>query len=182
MGADKSYALEKVLIREDEIKSIVKTLAGRINEDYKGKKLIIIGVLKGAFVFLSDLVREIKSDVQIEFIKASSYGSKTISTGEVNTEYVSFSFDVAGTNLLIVDDILDTGHTLTRMMDMFREKNAASVELCVFLDKVERRQVPLTAKYTGKVIPDEFVVGYGLDFNESHRNLPYIAVVNTSKQ
>ena len=171
-------SLKNVLIDENEIKAIVERLAAAINRDYEGKKLIIICVLKGSFIFMGDLVRKITQPATVEFVKASSYKNSSVSSGDVKIEYMSYGVNaLKGSHVLVIDDILDTGNTLSKLVEHYKHIGAESVELCVLLDKPSRRTVPLEAKYTGKIIPDKFVVGYGLDYAEQYRCLPYVAAV-----
>ena len=167
--------VEKVLISEEEIKEICKKLGKRISEDYKDKKLLLVSVLKGAVVFLADLMREITCDCQIDFLAVSSYsGTKT--TGVVKFKK-DMDVDPAGMDILIVEDILDSGITLSYLKKVLEDRNAASVKICTFLDKPTNRKADIKADYTGAVVPDEFIIGYGLDYNEKYRNLPFVGVL-----
>lgn len=167
--------VEKILIKEDEIASIVKKLGAEITEEYRDKNPLILCVLKGAAPFASDVFRAIDTPAEIEFVQISSYGNGTTSgTLKIKRD---FEGDVTGRHLIVVDDILDTGNTLRYFCDYLKSKNAASVKLCVMLDKKERRQADIVADYVGAVVPDEFIVGYGLDYAEKYRNLPYIGVL-----
>lgn len=163
------------LISVDEIKEKVSELGAKITEDYKGKEIILIGVLKGAFIFLSDLARAINLPCQIEFMQAQSYSGVT-STGIVNITK-DIEIDIKGKHVIVVEDILDTGRTLYAICETLRAKEAASVKVCTFLDKPARRVVDIKADYSCYEIPDNFVVGYGLDYDEKYRNLPFIGLV-----
>ena len=168
--------VEKVLISEEEIKEICKRLGKQISEDYKDKKLVLVSVLKGGVVFLSDLMREITCDCQIDFMSVSSYsGTKT--TGVVKFKK-DMDVDPDGRDILIVEDILDSGVTLSYLKKVIEGRNAASVKVCTFLDKPANRQTDITADYVGAEVPDEFIIGYGLDYNEKYRNLPYVGVLS----
>ena len=168
--------IREVLVSEEELKEIVKELGKKITEDYKGKNLFLITVLKGAVVFLGDLMRAIEIPCEIEFMVLSSYGSGTTSTGSVKI-VKDIDLPLEGKDVLIVEDILDTGFTLSLLVDLLKRRNPKSIEICTLLDKPDRRKVEISAKYTGRKIPDEFVVGYGLDYDEKYRNLPFIGVL-----
>lgn len=163
------------IISAEDIAKEVKKLGEKITTDYNGKELVIIGVLKGAFVFLSDLVRAISLPCQIEFMQAQSYSGVT-STGIVNITK-DIEIDIKGKDIIVVEDILDTGRTLYAICETLRAKEANSVKVCTFLDKPSRRVVDMKADYSCFVIPDDFVVGYGLDYDEQYRNLPFIGLV-----
>ena len=168
--------IREVLFTEEELKEIVKELGKKITEDYKGKNLFLITVLKGAVVFLGDLMRAIEMPCEIEFMVLSSYGAGTTSTGSVKI-IKDIDLPLEGKDVLIVEDILDTGFTLSFLYKLLEDRKPASVEICTLLDKPERRKVDVVAKYVGRQIPDEFVVGYGLDYDEQYRNLPFIGVL-----
>ena len=165
-----------VLLSEEQIKERVTALAGQIREDYQGKDLVIIGVLKGSFVFMADLMRHINLPLTVDFLAVSSYGRSTETTGAVKI-LKDLDMPIEGKDVLIVEDILDSGFTLRYIIDLLDAKKAASVKTCVLLDKPSRRLVPLTADYRGFTIEDEFVVGYGLDYAQNFRWLPYIGVI-----
>ena len=168
--------VEKVLVTEEEIKEICRRLGEQISRDYAGKKLLLVSVLKGAVVFMADLMRSITCDCQIDFMAVSSYsGTKT--TGVVKFKK-DLDINPDGKDILIVEDILDSGITLSYLKNILMDRNAASIRVCALLDKPENRKADITADYVGKVIPDEFVVGYGLDYNENYRNLPYVGVLS----
>ncbi|HOP73331.1 MAG TPA: hypoxanthine phosphoribosyltransferase [Thermoclostridium caenicola] len=166
----------KVLITREELAAKVKELGQRISKDYEGKELLLVGVLKGGFMFLADLVREITIDVNIDFISCSSYGNSTVSSGIVRI-LKDIDYDITGKHVLLVEDLIDTGLTLTYLKDLFMAKHCASVKICTILDKPSRRKVDLQVDYQGIIIPDKFVVGYGLDYAEKYRNLPEVYVV-----
>jgi len=167
----------KLLFSKKEIAETVARLAKEISADYADNKLILIGVLKGAFVFLADLVRHLTIPAQIEFIRIASYGSKKESSGEVIvTKDVETPVD--GKDVLVVEDIVDTGLSLQFLIDHLRSKNPASVKVCALVDKKARREVEVQVDYTGFSMDDGFIVGYGIDFNEQYRALPEIFVVD----
>ena len=168
--------IREVLLTKEEIEEVIKELGKKITEDYKGKNLFLITVLKGAVVFLGDLMRAIEMPCEIEFMVLSSYGSGTTSTGSVKI-VKDIDLPLEGKDVLIVEDILDTGFTLSFLYKLLEERKPNSIEICTLLDKPDRRKVEINAKYTGRKIPDEFVVGYGLDYDEKYRNLPFIGVL-----
>ena len=171
------YKIGKVLISKSELDNKIKELAAGIREKYAGKKLICICVLKGAVVFLSDLIREIgpEVDVQIDFLAISSYGASTKSSGVVQIQK-DLSCDIHGQHVMIVEDILDTGLSLTYIKKLMMERNPETLEICVLLDKTERRIQEVEVEYTGFEIHDAFVIGYGLDYAGKYRHLPAIYV------
>jgi len=166
-------AIKEVLLSEEEIKERVKELGAQITEDYKDKDLVVIGILKGAVIFMAELVKNIDLPLAIDFMAVSSYGKSAISTGEVRI-IKDLDFSVEGKDILIVEDIIDTGLTLNYLMEILTKRGAKSVKICTLLDKIERRTVGVNVDYQGFDIPNEFVVGYGLDYAEHFRNLPYI--------
>ena len=172
----------EILISREKIEERVRAIGAEIGAKYRGDSLLVIGILRGAVIFMADLVREIDPsvDVSLEFMKASSYASSTVSSGKVTISQTP-TVPVEGKHVLIVEDIVDTGLTLQRLREYFASQGAASVEVCVLLDKKERRVVDVPVEYTGFVIPDEFVVGYGMDFAERMRNLPSIHVARMSE-
>ena len=169
-----------VLVTEEEIKEINARLSAEINRDYgvDGKKLIIVSVLKGAMPFTTDLMKGITVECELECIKASSYGNSTESSGEIKVGLDFNRDDISECDVLIVEDIVDSGNTLKFLVEHIKAKGAKSVKTCTLLDKPSRRKVDFTPDYCGKIIPDEFVFGYGLDLFEKWRNLPYVAVVD----
>jgi len=167
--------VEKILISEEEIKEICKRLGEEISRDYAGKKLLLVSVLKGAVVFMADIMRNITCECEIDFLAVSSYsGSKT--TGVVKFKK-DMDVDPDGMDILIVEDILDSGITLSYLKQVLLQRNAASLKVCAFLDKPANRKADIQADYVGKVVPDEFIIGYGLDYNEKYRNLPYVGIL-----
>lgn len=171
--------IERVLLSEEEIAKIVERIAEQINIDYQGKDLMLVGLLKGSISFMADLMKKITLPCRIDFIAASSYGNGTVSQGRVNIlKDVSQSVD--NVDILIVEDIIDSGNTLSFISKYFAAKNAGSVKICTLLNKPSRRQTEIAVDYVGIDIPDEFVVGYGLDYAERYRNLPYIGILKPS--
>ena len=170
--------LASVLISTEELQQIVKRLGEQITCDYEGKPLLVVSVLKGAVVFMADLLREIKCDCVIDFIAVSSYsGTKT--TGVVKFKK-DLDINPDGMDILIVEDILDSGITLSYLSSVLKGRNANSIKICTLLDKPANRKADISADYVGKTIPDEFVVGYGLDYDEKYRNLPYVGILDPS--
>lgn len=172
--------IEKILLSEEDLKKIVKRLGEQITEDYKDKQLVLVSVLKGSVVFMADLMREIKIPCSIDFMSVSSYGSGTKTTGVVKIIKDLDTDVVDGADLLIVEDILDSGVTLDYLMKILSARNPNSIKICTLLDKPERRKAPIKADYSGAQIPDAFVVGYGLDYDEKYRNLPFVGALKPS--
>lgn len=171
--------IERVLISEEEIKKIVSDLGVRISEDYKDKNLLMVSVLKGSVVFMADLMRAVTIPCRIDFMSVSSYGSGAKTSGVVKI-IKDLDLNLEGYDLLVVEDILDSGKTLDYLLKVLKQRNPSSIRICTFLDKPERRQVDLFADYSGTTVPDEFVVGYGLDYDEKYRNLPYVGALKRS--
>jgi len=170
--------VKNVLVTEEEIKSKIEELGRQITEDYKdASNLLIVGVLKGSFIFFADLIRQIKIPCEVDFMAVSSYQDATISNGAVKIK-MDTSLSIAKKNVLFVEDIIDTGFTMSKIKEMFCERGANSVKLCALLSKPDRRKVLIDIDYKGFDIPDEFVIGYGLDFAEKYRNLPFIGVLD----
>ena len=169
--------IEKILISEEELLSLVSRLAAEIDRDYTGKKLLLVGILKGSVVFMGDLMKHLKTPLQIDFMKVSSYGAGTRSSGYVKIALDLMRDDLESTDILIVEDIIDSGKTLSALTKMLDARGARSVRTCTLLDKPSRREVPFTPDYIGAEIPDECVVGYGLDYNEDYRTLPFVGVL-----
>ena len=170
--------VERVLLSESEIKKTVQALARRIEEDYREKEnIVLVGILKGSVTFLSDLMRELKLPVKIDFMRVSSYGDATTSSGNVNIILDINRKNLPAENLLIVEDIVDSGRTLKYLVTYLLNKGAKSVKTVTLLDKPERREVDFTPEYVGKRIENHFVIGYGLDYGEKYRNLPYVGVI-----
>jgi hypoxanthine phosphoribosyltransferase len=168
--------IQEILVNEQAIEKRVSELGEKIAEDYEGKYPILIGILKGSSVFMSDLIRKINIPIEIDFLKASSYGAEARSSGVVALES-DLSMDVKGRSILLVEDIVDTGNTLKYLLGKFESLGAKDVRVCSLLDKPERREQRVIADYIGFEIPNEFVVGYGLDYNQKYRNLPFIGVL-----
>lgn len=168
--------IEKVLISEEELQKKILELAGQLTEDYKERFPLAIGVLKGAMLFMGDLVKRIDTHLEMDFMDVSSYGNSTVSSGEVKI-LKDLDTSVEGRDILIIEDIIDSGLTLSYLVDLFRYRKAKSIKIVTLLDKPTGRKTDLTADYVGFIVPDEFVVGYGLDFAERYRNLPYIGVL-----
>ncbi len=162
-----------VLLSEDELRDRVRQIAAEVNRDFAGRPLTVVGILTGSLVFLADLIRRIEVPLKIGLIQASSYRGETTTAGELRINDALLT-DVTGRDLLLLDDILDTGYTLTRIVAHLREKGAASLRTCVLLRKVGRQQVPFEPDYVGFTIPNKFVIGYGLDYDDEYRHLPYI--------
>ncbi len=173
----KLSVIKKVLISRDELNEKVKELGNKISMEYEGKDLIMVGVLKGGFIFLADLIRELKIPVEIDFISVSSYGSSSKSSGVVR---IIKDIDVSITNkhVIIVEDIIDTGLTLKYLKEMLYTRGPLDVKIIAALDKPSRRKVDIDIDYKGFTIPDEFVVGYGLDYASKYRNLPDVCILN----
>lgn len=169
----------KILVSEEEIDRITTRIAAQIDKDYaaEDKKLILVCILKGSIVFMGDLMKKITVPVEIDCMKASSYGAGTVTTGTVNIHLDLIRPDLDKCDLLIIEDIIDSGVTLSYLTKYLKGKGAKSVRTCTLLDKPSRRKVDFTPDYCGTEIPDEFVVGYGLDYDEKYRALPYIGVL-----
>lgn len=168
--------ISKVMISEEELKAKVGQLASQIERDYQGKKLVIVGILKGACVFVSDLIRQINLPLTLDFMSVSSYGMSTESSGVVRI-LKDLDMDITDMDVLIVEDIIDSGLTLNYLRDYLGARHARSLKICTLLDKPQRRKVEVVADYVGFTIEDKFIVGYGIDCKEQFRNIPYIAAV-----
>jgi len=166
----------RIFIDREEIARKVAVLAARIRADYEGKNPVLIGALKGSFVFMSDLVRALDMPLAVDFISVSSYGNGRESCGEVQL-IQDLKGPVQGRDVLVVEDIIDTGLTLACILENLKKKGAASVKVCALLDKPSRRRVPVHIDYIGFTVPDRFIVGYGLDFNEGYRYLPDVCLL-----
>lgn len=164
---------ERTLFSREEINEKVKELGTLISRDYKDKDLVVISLLRGSFIFTADLVRELSIPVNVDFITTASYGHEEVTTGNVDIVH-DLRTDVKGKDILIVDDIIDSGYTLKKVMEHLNTKEANSVKICVMLDKPTRRKVDLEPDYVGFSIPDVFIVGYGLNYGDHYRNIPYI--------
>lgn len=168
--------VKEILISEDNIKEKVKELGQRISKDYEGESVFLIGILKGSVPFMADLMREITIPVTMDFMAVSSYGNGTTSTGVVRI-LKDLDFEIKDKNIIIVEDIIDSGITLSYLVDYLKNRGPKNIEIAALLTKPERNKVNVNAKYIGYEVPDKFVVGYGLDYAEKYRNLPYIGVL-----
>lgn len=168
-----------VLYSAEEIQAKVKAMGEAISLDYSGESLLVIGILKGAFIFMADLVREIQVPLQLDFMDVSSYGGSTISSGEVRI-MKDLDYSIEGKNVLIVEDIVDSGLTLNYITEILKKRAPKSVKIACLLDKPSRRKSPTYPEYVGFSIPDEFVVGYGLDYDENYREYPAICILKPS--
>lgn len=169
--------IEKILVTTEEIQAAVKRLGKQITEDYGDQEIVVIGVLRGAVIFMTDIIRAIDLYMDIDFLDVSSYGDAFESSGEVKI-IKDLDTNVRGKHLLIVEDIIDSGRTLKHLVDLFKYRQAASIKIATLLDKPERRvEKSIQPDYVGIEIPNEFVVGYGLDYKQQYRNLPYIGVL-----
>ncbi|MPM85736.1 Hypoxanthine phosphoribosyltransferase [bioreactor metagenome] len=171
------FKVTEVMISEEQLAEKVSELAKQIEDDFKGEELLVVGILKGASVFVSDLIRKINLDVNIDFMSVSSYGSSTESSGVVKI-LKDLDVNIEGKNVLIVEDIIDSGLTLSNLVAALETRNPKSLKLCTLLDKPQRRKADIPVDYVGFVIEDKFIVGYGIDYAEKYRNLPYIGVVS----
>ncbi len=166
----------RVMLPEDELDKRITELGEQISKDYEGESVFLCIILKGAAFFGCELAKRITVPVTIDFMATSSYGSGTVSTGEVQIKK-DLDLPIEGKNVIIVEDIIDSGHTLNFLSKVFKDRKAKSIRMCTMLDKPDRREVDVDVDYTGFTIPDAFVVGYGLDYDQKYRNLPYIGVV-----
>ena len=179
---DYASDIEQVLLSAEELDAITERLAGEIRRDYENapRPLVLVCVLKGSIVFTADLMRKLRIPVELECIKASSYGSGSVSSGTLKISYDINRQDYKDLDILLVEDIVDSGRTLSQLTSDLRARGARSVRTCSLLDKPSRRVVDFSADYVGRVIPDAFVVGYGLDYDERYRNLPYVGILKKS--
>mgnify|MGYP002152842793 CR=1 FL=1 len=177
---DKKYVFGDIMIGKEEIMKRVAELGSEISRDYKGQSILAICVLKGAVLFMSDLIREINAETKIDFMAVSSYGASTQSTGVVRI-LKDLDANIEGENVLIVEDIIDSGLTLKYLKEYLLARNPKSLKICTLLDKPERRAADVTADYIGFTIGNKFIVGYGLDFNELYRSLPYISYLEEER-
>lgn len=169
--------IESVLYSEEQLRERVQAMGAEITRDYQGKdKILLVSVLKGSYIFMADLSRAIDLPVTIDFMVVSSYGSGTKSSGQVEIKK-DISLNLEGYDVIIVEDILDSGNTLYYLMEILKLRGAASIRICTLMDKPERRAKPIVADYSGFNIPDAFVVGYGLDYDQKYRNLPYVGIL-----
>lgn len=171
--------LEEILVTEKELEAITDRISRQIEEDYKNSphKLVVLCILKGSMPFTADLIRKINLPLEIDFMKVSSYGAGTTSSGKLKISLDLNRDDLRNIDVLVVEDIVDSGNTLSRLKVHLKEKGAQSVKICTLLDKPSRRETDLVPDYCGAEIPDKFVVGYGLDYDEKYRNLPYVGVL-----
>lgn len=179
MGISKENMLddiESVIFSQENLQQIVDDLGKKITNDYQGKDVMLLGVLKGSVVFMADLMRAINLPLRLEFMSVSSYGTGVTSTGVVRV-INDITVDIKGYHVIIVEDILDSGRTLSHLINHLSAKGPESIEICTLFDKPERREADVYAKYIGAKVPDAFIVGYGLDYSEVYRNLPYIGVL-----
>ena len=176
MVQDYTEYLEKIILTEKQIQDRIKELGAEISRDYQGKELLIICILRGGVMFTTDIVRQISVPLSIEFMAVSSYGNGTSSSGAVKI-MKDLNEDISGKHVIIVEDILDSGVTLNYLCGYLENRKPASITLVTLLDKPARRRAPIKADFSGFQVPDEFVVGYGLDYAEKYRNLPYIGVL-----
>ncbi|NCE63179.1 hypoxanthine phosphoribosyltransferase [Pseudoflavonifractor sp. 524-17] len=168
--------IERILFSEEELKARVAELGAQIDRDYANQTPLLISVLRGSFIFMADLVRSITRPCTVDFMAVSSYGSGTTSSGQVKI-VKDLSEQIEGRDIIVVEDILDSGNTLSYLFQLLQARHPASIRLCTLLDKPERRTKPVAAQYVGFTIPDAFVVGYGLDYDEKYRNLPCIGIL-----
>lgn len=168
--------IQEVLFSEEQLKNRVQEIARQITADYQGKEIMLISVLRGSFVFMADLCRAIDLPCTLDFMAVSSYGKGTKSSGQVQITK-DLSEDISDRHIIVVEDILDSGNTLSYLLKILENRHPASIRLCTLLDKPDRRVKPVQVHYSGFTIPDAFVVGYGLDYAEKYRNLPYIGIL-----
>ena len=168
--------IQEVLFSEEQLKHRVREIAQQITADYQGKEIMLISVLRGSFVFMADLCRAIDLPCTLDFMAVSSYGKGTKSSGQVQITK-DLSEDISDRHIIVVEDILDSGNTLSYLLKILENRHPASIRLCTLLDKPDRRVKPVEVHYSGFTIPDAFVVGYGLDYAEKYRNLPYIGIL-----
>ena len=171
--------VEKILIPEGELRAKNIEMGKQITKDYKGKEVLVVGILKGSSIFMSDLIREIDLPLQIDYMVVSSYGTSTESSGVVRI-VKDLQHSIEGKHVIIVEDIVDTGLTLAYITEVLKGRGPASVEICTLLDKPARRKKEFDIKYTGFEVPDEFIVGYGIDYAEHYRNLPFVGALKRS--
>ena len=175
-----SEVMGKILFTEEEIRKRAKEIGEQIGRDYEGEEIVLLGTLKGAVLWMSDLMKEIPLDVTIDFISASSYGSSTSTSGVVKIKK-DVDMDLFNKNVIIVEDIVDTGTTLNYLKEYLKERNPKDVKICTLLDKPARRVIDLKPDYIGFTVDDLFVIGYGLDYDQKYRNLPYISYLESNE-
>ena len=168
--------IQEILFSEEQLKTRVNEIARQIEADYAGKEIMLIGILRGSFVFMADLCRAIRLPCTLDFMSVSSYGSGTTSSGQIQI-IKDLSEDISGRHVIVIEDILDSGNTLSYLLNILEHRHPADLRLCALLDKPDRRVKPVELHYCGFTIPDAFVVGYGLDYDEHYRGLPYIGIL-----
>ncbi len=168
--------MQEILYSEEQLKARVAELGAQITKDYAGQEIMLLSVLRGAFVFMADLARTIDLPMTLDFMAVSSYGKGTSSSGQVQITK-DLTEDISGRHVLVVEDILDSGNTLHYLLKILEQRHPASIKVCTLLDKPDRRVKPVHVDYTGFTIPDAFVVGYGMDYAEKYRNLPYLGIL-----
>ncbi len=171
--------LERIMLTEEQIASRVKEVAAQLDRLYEGRRPVVVCILKGSVLFFSDLIRNMRTPLELDFMAVSSYGTGSVSSGSLKVRK-DLTTDISGRDVLIVEDIIDSGNTLYNLKKLLNSRSPASVNIVTLLDKPERREVPMEPEYTCFVIEDEFVVGYGMDYAEEYRNLPYIGVLKRS--
>ncbi len=171
--------IQEILISQEDLEQRIEEMAAEITRDYAGKAPLLVGILRGSYIFMADLVRHIDLPISMDFMVVSSYGAGTVSSGLVNIKK-DLEEDIEGKDVIIVEDILDTGNTLVKLTAELLKRRPASLKLCVMLDKPDRRTTPIKADYTGFSIPDAYVVGCGLDYDQGYRQLPYVGVLKPS--
>lgn len=172
--------IKQVLFSEEQMHAMIQRMGAQITEDYAGKNLLMVSILKGSVIVMADLMREVKIPAEIDFMAVSSYGGDTKTSGTVKI-IKDLDRDIAGYDLLIVEDILDSGKTLSYLKEILSARNPMSIKICTLFDKPERREVKdIHADYVGDVVPDEFIVGYGLDYDQKYRNLPFVGILKES--
>ena len=171
--------VEQILYTEEDLRRRIRELGAQIAADYAGRTPMLVSVLRGSYIFMADLTRAIDLDLTVDFMAVSSYGAGTVSSGQVEIKK-DLSDSIEDRDLIIVEDILDSGNTLYYLMDVLRARKPASIRICTLMDKPERRVKPITADYVGFTNPDAIIVGYGLDYAEKYRNLPYVGVLKPS--
>ena len=170
------HDIQEVLFSEEQLARRIEEIAEQINRDYADKEILLVSVLRGSFIFMADLARKITRPCRIDFMSVSSYGKSTTSSGQVQITK-DLSEDISGLHVIVIEDILDSGNTLSYLLRILEQRHPASIRLCTLLDKPDRRKVEVAVHYSGFTIPDAFVVGYGLDYAERYRNLPYIGIL-----
>ena len=168
--------VREILFTQEQLRERIAHLGSQISRDYAGKQVLCVGVLKGCFIFMADLIRSVDADCRMDFMAVSSYGSATVSSGAVKITK-DLSVSVEGKHVLIIEDILDSGVTLSYLRGFLEQRRPASIRICTLFDKPARRKADIQADYVGFICPDAFIVGYGLDYDERYRNLPYIGVL-----